>query len=158
MNLLEVISRGPHQTRDLGRRIGELAQAGDVILLVGALGVGKTCLTQGIAEGLGVTEYTASPSFVLVREYQGRFPLFHVDLYRLTNLTEIADLGLDDYFQGKGMTVVEWADRAMDLLPAEHLLIDMSYISPARRRLSFEPRGERYEQVVCELRRELVGG
>ena len=81
--VLELISRSPEQTRQLGRRLGEIASPGDVALLVGSLGAGKTCLTQGIAWGLGVMDYTASPSFVLMREYKGRLPLYHVDLYRL---------------------------------------------------------------------------
>lgn len=157
MNLLEIVSRSARQTQGVGEQIGKVARAGDVILLVGGLGAGKTCLTQGIAKGLGVNEYTASPSFVLVREYHGRLPLYHIDLYRLTNLEEVADLGLDGYFQGKGVSVVEWADRALELLPQEHMLVNLSYLSQARRKLRFEPKGGRYEEMLLELRRTLYG-
>ena len=119
MSSLELATRIPEQTQALGTRLGKIARPGDVILLVGKLGAGKTCLTQGIAWGLGIDEYAASPSFVLVRELHGRLPLYHVDFYRLENLEEIAELGLDEYFYGQGVSVVEWADKAMELLPPE---------------------------------------
>jgi tRNA threonylcarbamoyladenosine biosynthesis protein TsaE len=153
-SVLETISHSPEQTRQLGQRLGELAQPGDVVLLVGSLGAGKTCLTQGIAWGLGVVGYTASPSFVLMREYQGRLPLYHIDLYRLERVAEVADLGLDDYLYGRGMCVVEWADRALSLMPPEHLLIELTYLSPRRRRLRLEPQGQRYCELLSELKLE----
>jgi tRNA threonylcarbamoyladenosine biosynthesis protein TsaE len=153
-SILETISRSPEQTRKLGQRLGELAQPGDVVLLVGSLGAGKTCLTQGIAWGLGVVDYTTSPSFVLMREYRGRLPLYHIDLYRLERVAEVADLGLDDYLYGRGMCVVEWADRALSLMPPEHLLIELTYLSPRRRRLCLEPQGQRYRDLLSDLKLE----
>jgi len=153
-SVLETISRSPEQTRKLGQRLGELARPGDVVLLVGSLGAGKTCLTQGIAWGLGVLDYTTSPSFVLMREYQGRLPLYHIDLYRLERVAEVADLGLDDYLYGRGMCVVEWADRALSLMPPEHLLIELTYLSPRRRRLCLEPQGQRYCELLSDLKLE----
>jgi tRNA threonylcarbamoyladenosine biosynthesis protein TsaE len=152
MNQLELITRSPEQTQEFGRRLGKLANPGDVILLVGKLGAGKTCLTQGIAWGLGIDDYAASPSFVLVRELHGRMPLYHLDFYRLENLAEIAELGLDDYFYGQGVSVVEWAEKALELLPPEHLLIEMSYISDNERRLKLKPRGKRYREMVARLK------
>jgi tRNA threonylcarbamoyladenosine biosynthesis protein TsaE len=152
MNRLELITHSPEETQALGRRLGEIAQASDVILLVGKLGTGKTCLTQGIAWGLGIDEYAASPSFVLVRELYGRLPLYHVDFYRLENLEEIAELGLDEYFYGKGVTVVEWAEKALELLPSEHLLIEMEYVSDNERRLKLKPSGQRYREMLAELK------
>ncbi len=149
------VSRSPEQTQLLGRRLGEHAQAGDVFLLTGNLGSGKTCLTQGIAWGLGVKEYAFSPSFVLIREYSGRLPLYHIDFYRLDHIEEIADLGLDDYLYGKGVCVVEWADKGMSLLPGERLLISLSYISENQRALSFDPKGPRYTRLVAGLETEL---
>jgi len=152
MNQLELISRSPEQTQKLGVRIGELARPGDVFLLVGELGVGKTCLTQGIAWGLGIEGYAASPSFVIVREHYGRLPLYHVDLYRLDNIEEVADLGLDDYLCGKGVCVVEWAEKGQGVLPAEHLLIEISYLSDTERRFKFKPGGKRYREIVGQLK------
>jgi tRNA threonylcarbamoyladenosine biosynthesis protein TsaE len=152
MNQLELITRSPEETQKLGTRLGEIAQPGDVFLLVGKLGAGKTCLAQGIARGLDIKEYAASPSFVLVRELKGRLPLYHIDFYRLDNLEEIAELGLDDYLYGNGVSVVEWAEKGLSLLPAEHLLIEMSYLSDTERRLKLEPSGQRYQKIVAELK------
>lgn len=149
----KLISRSPEQTQRLGRCLGELAQAGDALLLVGGLGAGKTCLAQGIAWGLGIEEYASSPSFVVVREYRGRLTLYHIDLYRLDSLEDISALGLDDYLYGNGVCVVEWPDRGLSLLPREHLLITMSHLSDMERDLSLEPRGQRYREMLSQLPR-----
>ncbi len=151
MSSLELTTPGPQETRAVGRCLGELAHPGDVYLLVGELGTGKTCLTQGIASGLGIQEYTLSPTFVLMRELYGRLTLYHIDLYRLDDLAEVADLGLDDYFYGGGLCVVEWADKAMDVMPPEHLLVELEHLGGDRRRLSFTPRGQRYTRLVRDL-------
>jgi len=152
MDSLELITRSPEQTQEFGKRLGKIARPGDVILLVGKLGAGKTCLTQGIAWGLDIDEYAASPSFVLVRELYGRLPLYHVDFYRLENMAEIAELGLDEYFYGKGVSVVEWAEKALRLLPAENLLIEMEYVADSERRLELKPSGKRYREMVAQLK------
>ena len=152
MNQLEIISRSPEGTQKLGASIGKLAQPGDNLLLVGNLGAGKTCLTQGIARGLNIKEYAASPSFVIIRELKGRLPLYHIDFYRLDHLEEIAELGLDDYFYGKGVCVVEWAEKGLNLLPPEHLLIEIGYVADTERSLKFKPSGQRYRQIVAKLK------
>jgi len=151
MTTIQLTSHRPEQTQRLGIRLAELAQAGDVFLLTGNLGSGKTCLTQGIAWGLGVKEYAFSPSFVIVREYHGRLTLYHVDFYRLDRIEEIIDLGLDEYLYGSGVCVVEWAEKGMAVLPKEHLLINLSYISDIERTVSLEPKGHRYAQVLKSL-------
>ncbi len=148
----EIISRSPEETQALGSHLGEAAAPGDVYLLVGKLGAGKTCLTQGIARGLGIQEHTASPSFVLVRELYGRLPLYHIDLYRPDKLAEIADLGLDDYFYGAGVSVVEWAEKALALLPPEHLLVNINYLGESERRLRLEVRGQRYAELLEKIK------
>jgi len=144
-------SRRPEETRRLGTIIGRLARPGDVLLLTGKLGAGKTCLAQGIATGLGTDECALSPSFVIMRQLKGRLPLYHIDLYRLENIEEIADLGLDDYFYGQGLSVVEWAERAFQLLPPQHLLIDIEYGGGNRRHFNLIASGERYQKMVEEL-------
>ena len=151
MNELELVSHSQEQTQKLGRRIGELAVAGDVFLLVGDLGAGKTCLTQGIAWGLGIKEYALSPSFVIMRELYGRLPLYHVDLYRLDRIEESMELGLDDYLYGGGVCVVEWAEKALSILPKKHLLIKISYLSDTGRSFQMEPSGQRYSEIVAQL-------
>ena len=150
---VEFSSHSPEQTQKLGFRIGELALPGDIFLLVGNLGTGKTCLTQGIAWGLNIKEYTLSPSFVIMRELYGRLPLYHIDLYRLDRLEEIIDLGLDDYLYGNGVCVLEWAEKGLSVLPAEHLLIEIDYISDTGRSLQLQPSGKRYLKMLTQLRK-----
>ncbi len=152
MSYLKLISHSPEQTQRLGVRIGELALPGDILLLTGALGTGKTCLTQGIAWGLGIREYALSPSFVIVRELHGRLPLYHIDLYRLDQIEEIEELGLDDYLYGKGVCVVEWAEKGLSVLPAEHLLIQINFLSDSERSFQFKPKGKRYLKIVSQLK------
>lgn len=158
--VVDLATFGPEETRNLGSAIGRSAQPGDVLLLVGELGAGKTTLTQGIARGLGVKERAVSPSFVLAREYKGRLTLYHIDLYRLERVAEIADLGLDDYLYGKGVSVVEWADRGPDLMPADHLMIEFQALSGSQRRIRLTPHGERYGQRLRTWSRKwrLPGG
>ena len=140
-------TQSPQETQELGRRLGAQAQQGDLLLLSGALGTGKTTLTQGIAWGLDVHEYAHSPTFVLVHEHHGRLPLFHLDLYRLDDPREVEELGLDEYL-AEGVCVVEWAEKALELFPAEHLLIELTEVDPSRRRLRLMPRGERHERLL----------
>jgi tRNA threonylcarbamoyladenosine biosynthesis protein TsaE len=120
---------------------------------VGDLGTGKTCLTQGIAHGLGIKEYAFSPSFVIVREYYGRLPLYHIDFYRLDHIEEIADLGLEEYLYGNGVCVIEWAEKELQLLPQRNLLITLCYSSSCetQRTISLKPQGERYLELVRQL-------
>lgn len=148
---LELISHSPDETLSLGADIGQLAMPGDILLLVGSLGAGKTCLTQGIARGLGIGEHTPSPSFVLIREFYGRLPLYHIDLYRLDHIEEIADLGLDDYLYGGGICVIEWAEKGLSILPAEHLLIEIGYLGDTERCFQLRPCGRHYLKMATEL-------
>jgi tRNA threonylcarbamoyladenosine biosynthesis protein TsaE len=152
MSHLEIVSHSPEETQKIGQRLGQLALPGDIFLLVGGLGAGKTCLTQGIAWGLGIKEYAASPSFVVIRELYGRLPLYHIDFYRLDHLEEIAELGLDDYLYGKGVSVVEWAEKGLSLLPEEKLLVEIGYLSDSERSLKFKPGGKRYRKIVSQLK------
>lgn len=142
----------------MGRQLGELSQPGDVFLLVGELGAGKTCLTQGIARGLEIDDYVLSPTFVIMRELYGRLNLYHIDLYRLDNIDESIDLGLDDYFYGKGVCAVEWAEKAMSIMPKEHLLIKIDYLPDSNnvRNLSLEAKGQRYTEMIEELNKIFI--
>jgi tRNA threonylcarbamoyladenosine biosynthesis protein TsaE len=121
----------------LGVQLGKMAKAGDIFLLIGDLGTGKTCLTQGIARGLGVKDYVSSPSFVLVKEYYGRLPLYHIDLYRL-NVGEVEDLGLEEYLYGKGVCVIEWAEKAFGILPQEQISVKIEHLSETERKIYLE--------------------
>jgi tRNA threonylcarbamoyladenosine biosynthesis protein TsaE len=151
-NYLELISHSPEQTQRIGIRLGKFSQAGDVILLTGELGAGKTCLVQGIAWGLGVDDYASSPSFVLIKQYQGRLSLYHIDFYRIDRVEEVIALGLEDYLYGDGISVVEWAEKGSAVLPEEHLLIKMEYLGENERKLRLEAEGKRYREMLSELK------
>lgn len=120
-------------TRKLGRVIGENVQPGEILLLTGGLGAGKTTLTQGILWGLGSDEYARSPTFVLVNEYHARIPVYHMDLYRLDTFEEIDGLGLEDYLFGDGLCVIEWADKAQGYFPLDHVDISIETVSDSSR-------------------------
>jgi len=116
------------QVKEYGRELGGSLEPGTVVALTGELGTGKTTLAKAIAEGLGVAETVTSPTFVLVCEYKsGRLPFYHIDLYRLDSVRDMADIGCEEYFYGSGVTVVEWADRAGDLLPPHAIMIEIKY-------------------------------
>jgi len=150
--MMNFISESPEETQRLGEELGRLAQPGDLFLLVGNLGTGKTCLTQGIAWGLGIEGYATSPSFVVVNQYRGRLPLYHIDLYRLDSIEEVIELGLDDYLYSEGVSVVEWAEKAIEVLPKEHLLIEMNFLSDTSRNVVLKPSGERYVEMLSQLK------
>ena len=147
-----ILSKGPEQTRDIGRSIGEAAQAGDVFLLAGTLGAGKTCLTQGIAEGLGVQGYVRSPTFVLTTQYEGRLRLYHLDLYRIDAPLEAWDLGLDEQLFGEGVCVVEWADRTPDIFPEDSLWVSLDHVGRGdERTLELNDWPDRFQPVLGRL-------
>ena len=147
---LTIKSDSPGETRRLGARLGRLLRPGDVVLLSGELGSGKTCLVQGIARGLGVTSPVTSKSFVLLGEYEGRLRLYHADLYRLEEPAQAEELALMEYC-APGALVVEWAERAWDVFPPEHLLIRLEIAGTSQREFTLEPRGPRYRELVATL-------
>jgi tRNA threonylcarbamoyladenosine biosynthesis protein TsaE len=156
MRSLTFNSHSPEQTQLLGSYLGRLAQKADVFLLTGELGTGKTCLVQGVARGLNVKEYAFSPSFVILRQYHGRLPLYHVDFYRLDCIDEIAGLGLEDYFYGDGVCLVEWAEKGLQVVPQDNLLISIHYVpaSHTGRFIRLKPQGERYKELIKQLKKE----
>lgn len=148
---LEITTHSPEQTQEVGSSLGKLARIGDSIFLIGNLGAGKTCFTQGFAWGTGFDGYASSPSFVLVKEYDGRLKVYHIDFYRLDNIEEISELGIDDMME-EGVCVIEWADKAFDSLPQEHLLISFEHLAENERCLRFEPNGNRYQYITDKMR------
>lgn len=157
MTILTLATANAEATQALGQHIGEALQVGDVILLGGTLGAGKTTLTQGIAWGAGVTEYAHSPTFVLVHEYAGRIPIYHLDLYRfegaasVDDLAEVEDLGIDEMIE-TGACIVEWAERASAVFPGDFLEITLvEGESPDQRTLTLAPTGARADAIVAHL-------
>ena len=148
--ILHVETTSPEETQQLGERLGAVLQPGDVVLLQGELGAGKTCLAQGIARGLGIAEQVISPTFMLIGNYRGRTHLYHADLYRLEDPDEVADLELAGSTED-GVLLVEWPERDAGSLPAEHLLICLAHRGPSERSLTLSPRGARAEEIVEKL-------
>lgn len=122
---MEVIeTKTSEQTREVGKKIAEQARQGSVFALIGDLGVGKTVFTKGFAEGLGINESISSPTFTLVNEYyDGRLPFYHFDVYRIEEADELEMIGFDEYLYGNGVTLIEWANRIPELLPANTVWI-----------------------------------
>jgi tRNA threonylcarbamoyladenosine biosynthesis protein TsaE len=141
--------------------LGHLLKPGNVVCLQGALGTGKTCLTQGIGAGMDVSGVIHSPTFVFINEYapQGSGPyLYHVDLYRTQDYTDALALGIEDYMYGNGITVIEWAERAEDIMPEERLWVTLSYLDyESKRRILFEASGEAYMEILLSLKEVLWG-
>lgn len=149
---LSLESSGPEETRAIGERLGALLVAGDVVLLQGQLGAGKTTFVQGIARGMGFEGSVSSKSFVLLGEYAGRVKLYHADLYRLEDPEQVLDLALDE-ISADGALVVEWPERAMETLSPERLLVRFQVTSEDSRVLVLEPKGERAMALSAGLGR-----
>lgn len=139
----------PEETKQFAKQLARYLVAGDVITLEGDLGAGKTTLTKGLAAGLGITRVVNSPTFTIIKEYAGNLPLYHMDVYRLEDSDE--DLGFEEYFEGDGVTVVEWASFIDDMLPDEFLQITIKYINEQERKLILTPVGKRYVTICEEL-------
>ncbi len=142
---LRLLSASEQQTRDVGEYLGRWLRRGDVVLLHGDLGAGKTTLVQGIARGLGVDDYVQSPTFSLVHEHEGYdgdgkpVRLYHLDLYRLSGETELDSFGFDDYLvPTDGISLIEWPERAVDRLPDRYLLVRLEHHGEDQRRLTIE--------------------
>jgi tRNA threonylcarbamoyladenosine biosynthesis protein TsaE len=150
---LELRTTTPSGTRRTGERIGRMLRAGDVVLLSGELGAGKTVLAQGIGRGLGINDPIKSSSFVIMNEYQGpALRMFHADLYRLEDPAQVAELALDE-LAAAGVLIVEWPERAPGELPEEHLYVQLAYDGAKGRVVRVEARGERYARIIERLDR-----
>ena len=143
-------SRSPDDTRGLGEAIGAVAWAGDVILLSGELGAGKTLFVQGIARGLGYEGQVSSKSFVIMGEYQGREKLYHADLYRLEDPEQVEELALGELTEA-GILAVEWPERGEWALPAEDLVVGFEVTGEDTRRLTFTPKTDRGYELLAEV-------
>mgnify|MGYP002581630220 FL=1 len=129
------------ETREIGFKLGKLLKPGSIVCLIGDLGAGKTTMTQSLAEALEVDDYITSPTFTIVNEYEGKMPLYHFDVYRIGCSEEMYDIGFDEYINGEGVCIIEWANIIEDILPDDYLKREMTLI----------PYGEEYEKIVEEL-------
>ena len=151
--MYSIATRSADDTFNLGETLGALLQPGDLITLNGDLGAGKTCLASGVGRGMNIEGRVKSPTFALINEYEGKIPLYHMDVYRLDSPSEINDLGFDEYFYGTGAVLVEWAQKIIDFLPEQRLdiAIDKDPNKEDARNIRLIPHGNRYEQLVGEL-------
>ena len=136
------VSRSPEETRAIGARLAARLGPGAVVGCIGELGAGKTCFLQGLAAGLGVTSEVTSPTFVLVNCYRGRLPVYHLDAYRTESLSEVLDLGVEEMFHGDGVTMIEWADKLLPLLPADAIIVGISGLGDEPREIVIEGPGQ----------------
>ena len=150
-----ITSTSVEQTDALGRRLGALLRPGDLVLLLGDLGSGKTHLAKGIVAGLGSSELVTSPSFVLVNEYRAQgTTIYHADLYRIESPDELLGIGLEEAWSGPNISLVEWADRAGARLPAEHLAVHLRHLDETTREIELVAHGRRYEEIVEGVKHE----
>ena len=143
-----MITASSLETRAVGESLASLLRAGDVLLLQGDLGAGKSELTRGLARGLGVDGPVPSPSFTILNVYEeGRAPLYHFDWYRLRGADELFEMGMEEYLGGDGIAVVEWPERCPEAVPEDCLVLHMDWLGPDRRRIAFEARGRMAERA-----------
>ena len=154
--MFSVITTNPEQTWQVGKTLGSYLGPGDTVCLYGDLGSGKTNLAFGIARGLNVQDqYITSPTFTFVNEYQGRIPLYHIDLYRLTEPEELEHIGFREYIDREGATVIEWAEKAEHELPQDRLSVFLAIVDEKTREIGFLAEGDRYNNLLQSLRTSL---
>ena len=152
-----LISNNIEETINLGRIIGEGLNKGNIIALIGELGSGKTCITRGIARGMGISEefHITSPTFTLINEYPGRIPLYHLDVYRLSGSGDLEDLGYEEYFYGKGAIVIEWADKIKDIIPPDSIFVYLKYLGEKKREIKISYEGDNISEIIKRINEEV---
>lgn len=150
MSIFEIETNSEHETKEIAETLASLIKPGTVITLEGDLGAGKTTFTKGLAKGLEIKRAVTSPTFTILKQYEGTLTLNHIDAYRLEDSEE--DIGLDDYIYGDGVTVIEWAKFIDDFLPTERLALTIEFIDTRKRKLTFQPIGDSYKHIVEQLK------
>jgi tRNA threonylcarbamoyladenosine biosynthesis protein TsaE len=147
----------PEETKALAAAVAPAMMPGDVVALSGDLGAGKTCFVQGAAAALGVSDRVTSPSFILVKEYEGTYPILHLDVYRLNNLQELTDLGYEEFLDPRWIVFIEWGDAVGPLLPASLLEVEIRGGDDEDRVISLHARGQSWDRRVREIEHVLAG-
>jgi tRNA threonylcarbamoyladenosine biosynthesis protein TsaE len=158
--LITIMSDSPEKTISIGKTLGSILKPGSVICLRGDLGAGKTHFAKGVALGLGIEEHVTSPTYTIIKEYEGRMPFYHVDAYRLDDEDEAYELGLEEYLYGKGVTLIEWPERLQSVLPNDCLNINIkqNYDDNEEREFVLKPVGSEYIKIVEELKEFVCAG
>jgi len=141
-----------NDTEKIGKIISRCLEKGTVICLDGDLGVGKTALTQFIAKEFGVKEYITSPTFTIIKEYMGRMPFYHMDVYRIESEDDMYDLGYDEYIYSEGVTIIEWSHKITEILPEERINIEIQYLNEQSRVMFIDGKGKTFEKLAEELK------
>ncbi|MFP4015769.1 MAG: tRNA (adenosine(37)-N6)-threonylcarbamoyltransferase complex ATPase subunit type 1 TsaE [Halanaerobiales bacterium] len=149
--VLYITTNSEEETHNIGQQIGSMVEPGQIILLSGKLGAGKTILTQGICDGLGVDEDVTSPTYNLINEYEGDLTVYHMDLYRLEEEEDLYDLGIEDYLESDGIIIIEWPDLVYDLIPPDFIYIKIGVEEKEVRKISFEAEGEKGMSLLERL-------
>lgn len=157
-DIFVIISESEEDTDLFGQKIGEIVEPGQVILLAGELGAGKTLMTQGICKGLGVDEDVTSPTYRLINEYEGDLPVYHMDLYRLDDVEDLYELGFEEYVERDGVIIVEWPDLAYDLLPPDFVYIKIYITGDNQREINLEAEGEKGTRLKERLEKYAGNG
>lgn len=149
MDCIKILNQ--KQLEKIAIRLGKLVKPGNIICMSGDLGAGKTTFTQALAKGLGVDDYVTSPTFTLINEYEGRIPLYHFDVYRINHINEMEDLGYEEYFYGHGVSVIEWANLIKDILPPDHLWIEIRVTGEETREVCLTATNDYYGKIIKEI-------
>lgn len=152
--MLSIVSNSLSDTREIGKKIGEFLNIGDIVCLSGDLGAGKTVLAKGLVEGLGVLEQVTSPTFTIVNEYSGRCNIYHFDVYRVYDTEELLEMGFEEYIYGEGISIIEWAELIKPILPDTVLWVEIKKDfnkGEDFREIILKPYGKRYEQLLQQL-------
>ncbi len=153
--MLKIELNSLEKTKNFGEKLGRILKSGDIVCLIGDLGTGKTTLTKSIAKGLEVEDYVTSPTFTLINEYKGRVPLYHFDVYRLGDIDEFYDLGYEEYIYSSGVTVIEWADKVLELFPENRINIEIKKGERYEDRIIYiYGQGSRAKEIIKELKTE----
>ena len=146
----KIYLKNEEETGEVGYRLGQLLNKGDVVCLIGDLGAGKTTITKSIAKALEVEDYITSPTFTIVNEYDGKYPLYHFDVYRISSSEDMYEIGFEEYLYGEGICIIEWANLIEDMLPDEYIKIELNYKEEGREMI-LTPHGKHYENIVKEI-------
>lgn len=156
--MYQIITKSVAETETIGFKLGEMLDSGDVICLSGGLGTGKTAFTGGIAGALGISGYITSPTFTIVNEYAGKLPLYHFDVYRISDPEEMFEIGFDEYLDGRGVVVIEWAELIKDILPLDNIGVVLEKTGSGdmeERKLTINFNGDKYRQFEGRFRTRL---
>lgn len=146
----KIYLKNEEETGEVGYRLGQLLNKGDVVCLIGDLGAGKTTITKSIAKALEVDDYITSPTFTIVNEYDGKYPLYHFDVYRISSSEDMHEIGFEEYLYGDGICIIEWANLIEDILPDEYINIELNYKDEGREMI-ITTYGKHYENIVKEI-------